>query len=940
MERRSVMLRLFRLINPLPGNFMTIKPQTQLHKLISSLEEKTKELNCLYLIEEILHGGETSVKETLERVVAVFPTGMQYPEHLRVRISLAELVVPSFDLPANTSSFKVEIYAQEKVVGSLKMAYAKSMPQCDEGPFLRSEIRLANAVGDLIGHYYFHQQLRRINQVVATARENVEAVSSGGWRIVLNLINRTDPDLFLRVSRKMNNYLCWKGIREAEGVIARFGLDRRMRLELGQYADNKPHPTLRTDQISLGEEIFEIAAEKLPEEEILQCIERWTLEDKSRFLVKTLVNRELFHPEVFEAIRRFKNLIQNTSELSEPIRKSIIVALIDRFLSNQLEFIKIAKNYIDIDDFSELIKQIICTPSSRGALGGKGAGLFLAFSIIRQISEKHPELSGIKLPKTWYITSDGMYNFLHYNNIEEVTEQKYKAIDRIRREYPNIVFTFKNSYFPPELIQGFNTVLDDLGDKPLIVRSSSLLEDRFGAAFSGKYVSLFLANQGSREDRLNALMDAIAEVYASVFNADPLKYRSEKGLLDFNEEMGVLIQEVVGTKVGTYFLPSFAGVAFSNNEFRWSNRIKREDGLVRLVMGLGTRAVDRLGNDYTILVAPGKPNLNVNATGDEKIRYAQKKIDLINLETNTFETVEISDFVKLFGNQLPGIWNIVSIVGEDSIRLGSFFNADLEKDRSVVTFDGLFTKTTFLKQMKSITDQLQERLGTPVDIEFASDGKDFYLLQCRPQGHSEELKPAKIPHDLNPSDVIFTANRFVSNGSVPDITHIVYVSPERYSSIESLEELHEIGRAISKLNSLLPKRHFILMGPGRWGSRGDVKLGVGVTYSDICNTAMLIEIGRAKGDYIPDLSFGTHFFQDLVESQIRYLPLYPDNEGIVFNEVFLTANTNLLPALLPEEAHLAGCIFVTDVGEVSGGKVLKVFMNAENEEAVGVLSKP
>ena len=96
--------------------------------------------------------------------------------------------------------------------------------------------------------------------------------------------------------------------------------------------------------------------------------------------------------------------------------------------------------------------------------------------------------------------------------------------------------------------------------------------------------------------------------------------------------------------------------------------------------------------------------------------------------------------------------------------------------------------------------------------------------------------------------------------------------------------MRDVGRAVGRLNKLLPKRQFILIGPGRWGSRGDIKLGVPVTYSDINNSAMLIEVARQKGNYLPDLSFGTHFFQDLVEASIRYLPLYPDDPEIAFQE--------------------------------------------------------
>jgi len=130
------------------------------------------------------------------------------------------------------------------------------------------------------------------------------------------------------------------------------------------------------------------------------------------------------------------------------------------------------------------------------------------------------------------------------------------------------------------------------------------------------------------------------------------------------------------------------------------------------------------------------------------------------------------------------------------------------------------------------------------------------------------------------------------------------------------------------------------MGPGRWGSRGDIKLGVNVTYSDINNTAVLIEIARKKGNYLPDLSFGTHFFQDLVEASIRYLPLYPDDEGIIFNERFLKKSHNILPDILPDYSFLYDTVHVIDVPKSTDGMILKIFMNADLDEALGMLSIP
>ena len=149
-----------------------------------------------------------------------------------------------------------------------------------------------------------------------------------------------------------------------------------------------------------------------------------------------------------------------------------------------------------------------------------------------------------------------------------------------------------------------------------------------------------------------------------------------------------------------------------------------------------------------------------------------------------------------------------------------------------------------------------------------------------------------------------------------------------------------VGRCVGRLNEVLPKRKFTLIGPGRWGSRGDLKLGVNVTYSDICNTALLVEVAWGRGASMPDLSFGTHFFQDLVESRIRYLPVYPELEGTVFRAEVLKRGRNLLPDIAPEYAHLASCVWVVDVPGVTDGRVLRVLLNAELERAVAMLAHP
>ncbi|MBU8932679.1 MAG: PEP/pyruvate-binding domain-containing protein [candidate division Zixibacteria bacterium] len=909
-------------------------------KLFEALQERAKELNCLYQVEEILREPDASTDEIVKKTVAAIPAGWQYPSLCRVKFSLEDRVWTSPDFSESKWVQTADIVAGDIVFGTISVYYTKEMPGCDEGPFLNGERKLIHIIAGRIGHRIMHQKMRHIVSEWQNGQQDDSSDSLEGWRVVLRMLKQTDRNLYINVARKMLNHLCWGGVAEAERLFQTF-MPTEVAINEERPADwNQPHQTRATGfTAELGTDVFKIAADNLSDDEILALIQKWIQEDKLSFLVQ-VVNRNMSLAEVADAIRRYHHLASEDPEIESPNKRGIGVSLIRRFLSDQLQYIIVAKHFIEVSDFYGLLNRVVFSSDSQGKLGGKSAGLYLARQILKKKAKKIPLLSNVKIPKTYHITSDVLLHFMHYNNFDEVVEQKYKPIDQVRFEYPYIVQTFKSARFPPDIVNGLSAALSDLGDHPLIVRSSSILEDRIGAVFSGKYKSLFVANQGPRRQRLAALLDAVAEVYASTFGPDPIEYRTERGLIDFGEEMGIMIQRVVGSRVGNYFLPSFAGVAFSQNEFRWSPRIKREDGLIRLVPGLGTRAVDRLSDDYPVLIAPGQPGLRVNASPEETARYSPKMIDVINLESNTFETIEINRFLRDVAFEIPGINQMASIYEDGHLRLPSGLSLDPDRDNLAITFEGLITRTPFVKQVGAILNILQETMGVPVDIEFASNGKHFYLLQCRSQSHSDLSAPSPIPKDTPRDKMIFSARKYISNGLVPDITHIVYVNPTAYGELGSRAEMIDVGRAVGKLNKLLPRRQFILMGPGRWGSRGDIRLGVSVIYSDINNTAALIEIARQKGNYVPDLSFGTHFFQDLVEADIRYIPLYPDDDGIAFNEDFLLGQRNILPEVLPKYASLADTIRLIDVPKSTDGQILKVLLNAELGEAVGILTEP
>lgn len=905
--------------------------EIQRGNLLHALQERAKELNCLYRVGELLNLHDAPMAEIIRGIVEVIPPGWQYPELCEAKITLEDTVVQSANFRATPWAQRANIVVQEEQIGAVEVAYREQLPRSDGGPFLTEEQKLLETIAERIGSTVMQRRLK----LAFEHWETSPATPAGKheWRVVVEFLRDTDPVLLKRIARKLVNHLSWTGVPEAKELLQRGGVKA-----LTPVDENRPIRSA-VNHVDLTKEAFQIAEHHLADTDILNFVTRWIKEDKASYLVRALEDQDTALGDIVESIERYRHGVVGEEELSISARKGIRVQLIRRFFSENLAFINVAKEFIEVRDFYDLLDKIILPARCHGKLGGKSAGLFLARKIIEKSPDASHRLREVKVPRTWYITSDWILHFVHFNDLEDVLNRKYMEIDQIRQEYPHLVSVFKSCSFPPELAKGLSLALEDLGDRPLIVRSSSLLEDRFGSAFSGKYKSLFLGNQGTKEERLSALMDAVAEVYASIFGPDPTEYRAERGLIDVHEEMGIMIEEVVGAKVGKYFLPACSGVAFSNNEFRWSARIHRADGLIRLVPGLGTRAVDRVADDYPVLIAPGQPTLRANATVDEALKYSPKKVDLINLETNMFETVDAMELLRTCQSEYPELRHMLSFVDHDRIEQPIGLLPDLNTCTPVFTFEGLILHTPFVDRLRELLELLQGKLGSPVDIEFAYDGKDLYLLQSRPQSYTSDAAPSPIPQNLPPDDVVFSGNRYISNGRVPEITHIVYVDLQRYSQL-SESDMRDVGRAVSRLNKLLPKRQFILIGPGRWGSRGDIRLGVPVTYSDINNAAMLIEVARQKGNYVPDLSFGTHFFQDLVEAAIRYLPLYPDDPGTIFNEAFLCRSHNLLDQVLPEFAHLSDTLRAIDVPSQTRGMILRVLMNAELEQAVAYLSPP
>jgi hypothetical protein len=304
------------------------------------------------------------------------------------------------------------------------------------------------------------------------------------------------------------------------------------------------------------------------------------------------------------------------------------------------------------------------------------------------------------------------------------------------------------------------------------------------------------------------------------------------------------------------------------------------------------------------------------------------------MEKNRFETIKFTELVDESNGYYPGIEKLVSFYRTGTIVDPVSSMVDFRKEELIITFNNLVNSTNFIPQIKEILQELQDAFHGPVDVEFASDGQKIYLLQCRPQSRFSKQNVIRIPQGIPKESIIFSANESVNTGLVKNIEYIVYVDGNEFSNVKSANDIYEIVKIVSLLNRMLPKKKFILIGPGRWGSRGDIKLGVPVMYSDINNSSMLIEVARHKQGYVPELSFGTHFFQDLVEANILYLPLYPDKPINVFKESYFFENKNHLEELLPNYKNYSN---VVKIIKIADSEMLSIYMDGENSNAVAFI---
>ena len=315
---------------------------------------------------------------------------------------------------------------------------------------------------------------------------------------------------------------------------------------------------------------------------------------------------------------------------------------------------------------------------------------------------------------------------------------------------------------------------------------------------------------------------------------------------------------------------------------------------------------------------------------------------MIDLEENALTTLPVDEVLS---TRYTPLRYIVQIDQDD--YLAPLRTTLLEGSLSdlVITYDELLRRTPLARRMREMLNILEEHYHSPVDTEFTLQVQDPFsttpeveicLLQCRPQSHLKEGK-TRLPSSINPADVIFSTCRVVPEGHVPGIRYVVFVPPEAYSTLPTHAERTKLGRTIGLLNARLEHNPFICVGPGRWGTSNS-ELGVPLGYGDIYNARALVEVSGQDIGLAPEPSFGTHFFQDLLESNIYPLAVYLDDEEVTFNREFFYQAQNQLRTFLPEAADLENYLRLIEVASFRPGTHLELIMDDEKSQAVAFLA--
>ncbi len=550
------------------------------------------------------------------------------------------------------------------------------------------------------------------------------------------------------------------------------------------------------------------------------------------------------------------------------------------------------------EDYFQIRARMVGT----GMIGGKACGMLLARKLI---ANKNPKLYARLEPHdSFYIGSDVFYSYIVHNDFWDI-----RVRQRQQEEYFELAGTFaeclRTGKFSDTEREQFERLLDYYGQNPIIVRSSSILEDGFGNAFAGKYESVFCANSGSLEQRLQEFEEAVRTVYASTMSRSALDYRLRRGLAGRDEQMALLVQRVSGSRYRDFFMPCAAGVGYSYSPYRCFDEIDPSAGMLRLVMGLGTGAVDRVEGSYPRLVNLDQPRRTTAVTSRDKHQFSQRKIDVIDTVKGVAEGKDLS----WLEDRLPAYLKRI-LLEHDWDAETEFRNRGQNREILFVSCEGIVKNDELMNDMRSLMALIQEEYQYPVDIEYTiniSETGEYMinLLQCRPLQVAHDREDIAVPENLDRSRIFLECSH-ASMGLSKNIKldYVVMVDSVAYYQMP-YKDKNKIARALGAINWHFrdSKKHLMLLVPGRIGTSSP-ELGVPTAFSDISGFDIICEVSESRAGYIPELSYGSHIFQDLVESDILYAAVFENEKTRVFAPERLKGLENLLTDFYPEGEEL------------------------------------
>jgi len=621
------------------------------------------------------------------------------------------------------------------------------------------------------------------------------------------------------------------------------------RLGFGDFIFRNPDGKEIQRANSLGR--LEAALKQIPDESLIfhaknNDFHSWLMGRSEIALANIFRSVSLSDFSTTKAVRDY--LITNIHQLRKYQQRGIVV----QFRASTYD--------ADIMDFAKI---------GHGQLGGKARGLsFIARQLVNEtdIGEKYPEIQ-IKIPKTLVISTDVFENFVARNHLEALSRP---SIDNsVVREQ------FLAGRFPDNIINKLKQFILQV-KHPLSIRSSSLLEDALCQPYAGLYETYMIPNNSNQTKiRLDQLITAIKLVYASTWYEGPKTFSKSTNNPTHDELMAVIVQELAGETIGSYFYPTLAGVVQSHNFYPVAH-MKPEDGIAHIALGMGKSVVE---GEKVLRFCPKYPQILPQFSSvDDILKNAQRFFyalrmndypeNLLFQENSNLHRLEVSDHEDCLPvKRVSGTY----IPEEHRIRDSSALNGP-----KVLTFSSIlkYNQLPLSEILSDVSDLGREAMGGPVEIEFALHWKEkpeFYFLQIRPMVAGRENCDVKI-FKTDKTHAICYAKNALGHGVRQDIKDIVFIKPHSFDIAKTCDMVTEI----SQINAHLHHNNipYILMGPGRWGT-ADRWLGIPVQWKDISGVTAIVEIRNQS--LMADPSQGSHFFQNITSLGIHYLTVTEDS---------------------------------------------------------------